>query len=57
MSEPEPPFDDGEKRILRILIQQHRDRVIHDYREAKLDEELARIPTGGCDEYGSLDDD
>ena len=37
---PELPLDNGELRIVRILIQNHRNAVIQDYRQMKLEEEL-----------------
>ena len=49
-------FDDGEIRILKILISDYRREVIKRFEEAALDEELSHMPPTGCDEYGSLDD-
>ena len=45
----ERPLDDGEIRILRILIQNHRDAVIQEYHQVKLEEELDQCLRDPCE--------
>jgi len=51
----DPRLTNDDVRVLKILIAEHYAALDREQREAELDEELAQIPTGGADEYGSID--
>ena len=50
-------FDDGEIRILKILINQHRNDITQMFREEQLNKGLAELPPPGFDEYGKLNEE